>query len=427
MSGRTADDGRLPLDDVRILAIEQYGAGPWATRQLADLGADVVKIEDPRTNGDVGRYVPPFQVDEDSLFFETFNSGKRSIELDLSSAGGREVFLRLVRGSDAVFSNLRGDLPAKLGLRFQDLAPHNPRIVCCSLTGYGQYGPRAASGALDYVIQGLAGWMAITGEPDSPPTRSGASLVDYAGGYVAAIALLGGLWRARRDGIGCDCDISLQETALSLLTYVGTWAATREYVPARLANSAHPSLVPFQMFATADEWIVVACPKQNLWEKLCKAIDREDLSADAAYRDLAARERNREPLIGELAATFRTRSASEWISILDAAGVPVGPVNTIDQALRDKQIEARDGIDRYTHEVLGDVAQVRSPLRLSGPRNRPSRAPRLGEHTSEVLAGVGGIGSEEANGFAARGAFGRDSTLSGIPVAQSDARDRGSP
>jgi crotonobetainyl-CoA:carnitine CoA-transferase CaiB-like acyl-CoA transferase len=392
---------------------------------LADLGADVVKIEDPRTNGDIGRYVPPYQVDEDSLFFETFNAGKRSIELDLSNAAGREVFLRLVKRSDAVFSNLRGDLPARLGLRYQDLAGENPQIVCCSLTGYGQDGPRAASGALDYVIQGLAGWMTITGEPESPPTRVGPSLVDYAGGYVAAIALMGGLWRARRDGIGCDCDISLQETALSLLTYVGTWAATSGYVPQRLPNSAHPSLVPFQLFATADEWIVVACPKQGLWERLCKAMDREDLLDDPAYRDLASRDRNRDPLVDELAVTFRSRRASEWISILDAAGVPVGPVNTVGQALSDKQIESRGGIDRYTHEAMGEVAQVRSPLRLSGSRKQASRAPRRGEHTFEVLAGIGGMDANEANRFAARGALGLDRTLAGVPASESKSGDRG--
>jgi crotonobetainyl-CoA:carnitine CoA-transferase CaiB-like acyl-CoA transferase len=230
---------RPPLEDVRILAIEQYGTGPWATQQLSDLGAEVVKIEDPRTFGDVGRYVPPFQSGEDSLFFETFNGGKRSIQLDLKNPAGRGVFLRLVERSDAVFSNLRGDQPAKLGLRYVDLAQHNPRIVCCSLSGYGQDGPRAASGALDYVVQGLAGWMTLSGEPGSPPTRVGLSLIDYAGGYLAAIALLGGLWRARRDGVGCDCDISLQETALALLTYIGTWAATEGYVPPR----RHPTPV----------------------------------------------------------------------------------------------------------------------------------------------------------------------------------------
>ena len=182
----------LPLADVRVLAIEQFGAGPWATLQLADLGAEVIKIEDPASGGDVGRYVPPFQEGEDSLFFETFNRNKKSISLDLRDPAGRDRFEELVRVSDVVFSNLRGDQPAKLRLRYDDLKHLNPRIVCCSLSGFGMTGPRAAEGGYDYMMQGLAGWMALTGEPDGPPTKSGLSLVDLSGGYVAAIALAGG-------------------------------------------------------------------------------------------------------------------------------------------------------------------------------------------------------------------------------------------
>ena len=176
----------LPLADVRILAVEQFGAGPWGTLQLADLGADVVKLEDPASAGDVGRYVPPFQEGEDSLFFETFNRNKKSISLDLRDSAGRDRFEELVRVSDVVFSNLRGDQPAKLRLRYDDLKHLNPGIVCCSLSGFGMTGPRAAEGGYDYMMQGLAGWMALTGEPDGPPTKSGLSLVDLSGGYAAA-------------------------------------------------------------------------------------------------------------------------------------------------------------------------------------------------------------------------------------------------
>ena len=196
------------------------------------------------------------------------------------------------------------------GLRYEDLRGVNGRIVCCSLSGFGQDGPRAASGALDYVVQGLAGWMRVGGEPGSEPSRVGLSLVDYAGGYVAAIAILGGLWRSRRDGIGCDCDIALQETALSLLTYLGTWAATTGYVPPHRPDSAHPSIVPFQNFATADGWIVVACPKQELWERLCRTIDRPDLLADPRYADFAGRDRHRDPLLADLAGVFRSRDTT---------------------------------------------------------------------------------------------------------------------
>ena len=398
---------QAPLADVRVLAIEQYGAGPWATNQLAELGADVIKIEDPATGGDVGRSVPPFAEGDDSLFFETFNGSKRSIVLDLKNEAGAEVFRRLAGRSDVVFSNLRGDQPARLGLRYDDLRDVNERIVCCSLSGFGQDGPRAASGALDYVVQGLTGWMRVGGEPGSEPSRVGLSLVDYAGGYVAAIAILGGLWRSRRDGIGCDCDIALQETALSLLTYLGTWAATTGYVPPRRPDSAHPSIVPFQNFATADGWIVVACPKQELWERLCRTIGRPDLLADPRYADIAGRDRHRDPLLADLAGVFRSRDTASWVADLEAAGVPVGRINGIEEALADPQVVARDGIDTYSHERFGEVRRVRSPLRLSGPRRAAERAPRLGEHTDAVLVEVGGYDAGGLADLRQRGAFGR--------------------
>ena len=284
----------LPFADLRILAIEQYGAGPWGTLQLADLGAEVIKIEDPSSGGDVGRYVPPFQEAEDSLFFETFNRNKKSISLDLRHPESRTVLEDLVRAVDAVYSNLRGDYPKRLRITYEDLKDVNPRIVCCSLSGFGMTGPRAAEGGYDYMMQGLAGWMSLTGEPDGPPTKSGLSLVDLSGGYASAIALLAGLWRARREGVGCDCDVSLFETALHELMYVGTWVASRGFEPERLSESAHPSIVPFQNFPTADGWIVVACPKQKFWERLCEAIERPDLASDPRFADFAGRHENRD-------------------------------------------------------------------------------------------------------------------------------------
>ena len=264
-----------PLDGVRVIAIEQYGAGPWATLQLADLGAEVIKIEDPASGGDVGRYVPPFQQGEDSLFFETFNRGKLSLSLDLRVEAGRAVFHDLVERSDVVFSNLRGDLARRLGLDFEALGPINPRIVCCTLSAFGTTGPRAAEPGYDYLVQGLAGWMSLTGATSEPPAKSGLSLVDLSTGYVAAICILAGLRRAEREGRGCDCDVSLFETALHQLGYVATWVATGGYVPERLDDSAHPSLVPFQCFSTADGRIVIACAKEHFWRQLCVALERE--------------------------------------------------------------------------------------------------------------------------------------------------------
>jgi crotonobetainyl-CoA:carnitine CoA-transferase CaiB-like acyl-CoA transferase len=396
----------LPLEDVRILAIEQYGAGPWGTLQLADLGADVIKVEDPSSAGDVGRYVPPFQDGEDSLFFESFNRNKRSLSLDLRHPDARDVLEDLVGTVDALFSNLRGDQPRRLRITYDDLKHANPRIVCCSLSGFGMTGPRAAQGGYDYTIQGLAGWMSLTGEPDGPPTKSGLSLVDLSAGYVAALALMAGLWRARREGVGCDCDISLFETALHELGYVGTWVASRGFQPPRRAESAHPSMVPFQNFPTADGWIIVACPKQKFWERLCDAIERRDLASDPRFADFASRNEHRDELIPELREIFGTRSTDEWLETLRAAQVPSARVNDVAQALSEPQVAARDGLVESEHPRLGTVHQVATPLRV-GDDPKPNRlAPARGEHTDEVLADLCGYSSRRLDELSGAGVFG---------------------
>jgi crotonobetainyl-CoA:carnitine CoA-transferase CaiB-like acyl-CoA transferase len=376
---------RAPLADVRILALEQYGAGPWGTLQLADLGAEIIKVEDPSFGGDVGRYVPPYQDGESSLFFESFNRNKRSVSLDLRHPGARAVFEDLVRECDAVFSNLRGDQPAKLRLRYDDLKHLNESLVCCSLSGFGVDGPRADEGAYDWTVQGLAGWQAVTGEPGGPPTKSGLSLADYTGGYVAAIALLGAIWRARRDGVGCDVDLSLFEVALAQLAYLGTWVASRDYEPVRRANSAHQTMVPFQNFETSDGWVVVACPKQKLWERFAEAIGRADLADDDRYRTFALRNENRDELLPELERALASRTTAEWLEVLGAAGVPVAPVNDVAAALAEPQVTARNAVVETEHPVLGRVRQVATPLRLAGYDAPTERGPFRGEHTAEVL------------------------------------------
>ena len=400
----------LPLADIRIVAVEQYGAGPWGTLQLADLGAEIIKIEDPTTNGDVGRYVPPFQDGEDSLFFETFNRGKKSVSLDLRHPAARGVFEDIVRECDAVYSNLRGDQPVKLGLTYGQLKHVKPEIVCCSLSGFGMTGPRASEGGYDYMMQGLAGWQMLTGDPGGPPTKSGLSLVDLSGGYASAIAVLAGIWRARRDGVGCDCDISLFETALHELMYIGPWAATHGYVPPRRRNSAHPSIVPFQNFASADGWIVVGGVKQDAWERLCAVIGRPDLNEDERFATRAARDTHRDELLPILEEAFGARSTDEWIDVLVAAGVPASRVNTVEEALVDPQTVAREDIVEHDHPTLGNVRSIRTPLRLASGGERlerePERGPHRGEHTRAVLESLCGYAPELVSELAEAGVFG---------------------
>jgi crotonobetainyl-CoA:carnitine CoA-transferase CaiB-like acyl-CoA transferase len=395
-----------PLDGVRVVAVEQYGAGPWATLQLADLGAEVIKLEDPASGGDVGRYVPPYQEDEDSLFFETFNRGKLSLSLDLRTDAGRRVLHDLVARSDVVFSNLRGDLAARLGLDYAALAHVNRRVVCCALSAFGATGPRASEGGYDYLVQGLAGWMSLTGAASGAPTKSGLSLVDLSAGYVATVAILAGLRRAERDGIGCDCDVSLFETALHQLGYIATWAATGGYVPERLDDSAHPSIVPFQTFATADGWIVVACPKEKFWRSLCAVLGRDDLLGDPRFGDFAGRLRHRKEVVAAVAHELRGRPTHEWLEGLGEAGVPSAPVNDVAEALAEPQAGARGAVVEIQHPRFGVVRQVASPLRVDGANREYRCAPARDEHRENVLRRVCGYDDETIRKRAAAGAFG---------------------
>jgi len=397
-----------PLADVRVVAVEQYGAGPFGTVHLAELGADVIKIEDVRTGGDVGRAVPPYQSGDDSLFFETFNHDKRSVALDLTNDAGKAVFHDLVRVSDAVYSNLRGDIPAKLGLRYADLAGVNRRIVCVSLSGFGMTGPRSAEPAYDYILQGLAGWQSLTGDPDGPPTKSGLSVVDYSGGLVAAMALLAGVHAARRDGVGCDCDTSLFDTAMNMLTYVASWALAPDgaYEPQRLAYSAHPSIVPFQNFRTADGWVVIVCAKEKFWQRLVDVLSIAHVRDDPRFRGFAARRANRALVTTTLQDVLATRTTAEWIAALTAAGVPCGPINDVRSALADPQTAARGLVTEVEHPAFGTARWIASPVRVGEGSGQHRRAPGLGEHTDAVLSELLAYSPERIARRRADGAFG---------------------
>ena len=396
----------LPLEDVRVVAVEQYGAGPFGSLHLADLGAEIIKIEDPRTGGDVGRYVVPYQEGEDSLFYETFNRNKKSLSLDLSTAAGREVLHDLVRVSDAVYSNLRGDIPEKLGLTYGQLASINPRVVCCSLSGFGQNGPRRAEPAYDYVLQGIAGWMSLTGEPEGPPTKSGLSLVDYCGGLVAALALVTGVHAARREGTGMDCDLSLFDVAVNLLSYQATWHLNAGYRPVRTSHSAHPSLVPFQNFQASDGWMVVSCAKEKFWRRLTEVIEQPELADDPRFINFVARSENREALIPLLVEVFRTRPLEHWLPRLAAAGIPSGRVNTLEQALVEPQTEARRMLIETEHPHWGGIRSPATPVRVGKPRTRHRRAPRRNEDADQLLVGLLGYDETRRHELRAAGAFG---------------------
>lgn len=393
-----------PLADMRVIAVEQFGAGPFGTLLLADLGADVIKIEDPATGGDVARGVPPGAGDGSSLYFESFNRGKRSIALDLKSAAGREVLLRLVATADAVYNNLRGDLPERLGLTYEALAAANPAIVCVSLSAYGRQGDRRAEPGYDALVQAEAGWASLTGEPGAPPTRSGLPMADYAAGLMAACGLLAGVLDARRTGYGRDVDTSLLDTALSMLSYQATWWLSAGVEASRKPLSAHPSIVPFQFFATADGYIAVACAKEKFFSALARGIGLPDLADDPRFRTFRDRHENRDVLLPILAARFRERPTDAWLGRL-RGHAPCAPVRDLADALSLERLAERGMLAEYEHPALGMVRSVGLPLHVTGHTPAYSAGPGLGADTERLLTELG-VDEEEFSRLRDSGAFG---------------------
>ena len=377
----------LPLAGVRVLAVEQYGAGPFGTMFLADQGAEVIKIEPPE-GGDFSRDVGPFFFAEhDSVFFHAFNRNKKSMTLDLRHHEGKAILHALVGSADALASNLRGDVPEKLGLTYAHLKAHNPRIVCAHLSAYGRSGPRAAWPGFDYLMQAEAGWFALTGEPEGPPTRFGLSVVDLMTGLGLGYAVLAGIVGARASGQGRDLDVSLFDMALHNLCYPAAWYLNEGHVTERLPRSAHPSLTPCQLYRTADGWIYIMCNKEKFWPALCGKLDRPEWIADPRFVTFRERLENRDLVTEILDEALSSRSTAEWLDHF-AGVVPAAPINGIAAALDNPFVAERSGIQHLAHPVRGDIRLVAPPVRAGEPA--PNRAaPALGEHTDALLAEIG--------------------------------------
>jgi crotonobetainyl-CoA:carnitine CoA-transferase CaiB-like acyl-CoA transferase len=380
----------LPLSGIRIVSVEQYGAGPFATLHLADLGAEVIKIENFQEGGDMGRAVGPlFFAPGDSYFHEAFNRNKRSLGLDLKQAKGQEIFRKLVETSDAVFDNLRGDLPAKLGLTYAQLANVNPRVVCVHLSAYGRSGSRAAWPGFDYLMQAEAGYLSLTGEPDGPPARFGLSMIDMMTGTTAAMALLAGLVEARSSGRGRDLDVSLFDVALHNLGYVATWYLNAGVVTNREPRSSHPSLTPSQLYRTKDGWLFLMCNKEKFWPVLAEALGKPEWATDPEHATFAARLKNRERITEELDAVLMTATTEEWMSRLRGK-VPAAPVYDVRQALDNPFVAEQQLVLDFEHAEHGNIRGVASPVRVDGGDAHPRRAaPRLGEDTDALLEELG--------------------------------------
>ena len=378
-----------PLAGMRILAVEQYGAGPFGTSYLADLGAEVIKIENPAERGDVGRHVGPyFFGPDDSHFFQTFNRNKRSLTLDLKQPEGMRVFQRLVAGADAVLDNLRGDLPSRLGITYDALKEFNPRIVCAHLSAYGREGSRATWPGYDYLMQAEAGHMTLTGEPDGPPTRYGLSIVDLMTGLVAAFGLLAAVCSARTTGVGSDVDTSLFDVAIHNLNYPGTWYLNAGVTTDRVGRSGHPSLVPSQLYRTADGWIFVMCNKEKFWPLLCNALGREDWATDARFRTFKDRLAHRDLLTSLLDSAFMALPTDKWIDKLSGI-VPVAPVLDIGAALASPFVEERGGIQAFDRSAGLPARLLTNPIRFPGTKLPTRAAPALGADNIQLLREAG--------------------------------------
>lgn len=381
------------LHGVRILAVEQYGAGPFGSQFLVGLGAEVIKIESPEDGGDVSRTVGPHFIEElpgdaASLFFQSLNAGKKSLSLSLRHPEGRALFQRLCQGAHAVVSNLRGDVPARLGLTYEQLKAHNPALVCAHLTGYGREGARAAWPGYDYLMQAEAGYFALTGEPGSPPARMGLSVIDYMTGVVMALGTVAAIHDASRSRRGCDVDVSLFDVALFNLNYVGAWQLNAGAETTRQPRSAHPSLTPCQLYTTADGWIYLMCNKEKFWRLLCERIARLDLLARPEFADYPQRLAHREALTQELDQTLATHTTEHWMQCLGGA-VPAAPVRSVAEALRSPAALEQGRIG--TVDLPGGQALqlLRSPLRYTKPEPELRAAPNRGADTDALLAELG--------------------------------------
>lgn len=374
-----------PLAGIRILEVGHMLAGPYCGMLLADLGADVIKIE-PR-EGDIARRISPHAIGAHNAYFASLNRNKSSVVLDLGSAQGQRDLGRLAARSHALIVNLRPSAIKKLGLTYESLREHNPKLVCVALTGYGLDSPYADRPAYDYVIQALTGVMAITGEPDGPPTKTGYSAVDNSAGMMGALGLLAKIV----SGTGGQIDVAMYDVMLSQLNYLaGAWLNAGERA-ARFSRSAHPYIVPAQIFETQDSWIALFITHDSFWRAFCTEVAREDWLADPRFATMAARRENRDVVIAAIAALLRADTTAAWMGRLAPLGLVVAGVETMEQALASEVAAARHMVVTIESEG-GPIKAVGNPIKIVGEASRYRAPPRLGEHNA-LLARLPGDAS----------------------------------
>jgi len=384
-----------PLSHIRVLDLSRVLAGPWCGQNLADLGAEVIKIERPGAGDDSRAFGPPWLKDrsgadtKESAYFASANRGKKSVTVNLSKPGGQDIVRGLARQSDVLIENYKvGDL-ARYGLGYEDLKKINPRIIYCSVTGFGQTGPYRERPGYDFMIQGMGGVMSITGErddlPGGGPQRVGIPIADIMTGMYATVAICAALAHREKSGAGQHLDLALLDTQVGVLANQGmNYLATGE-APGRIGN-AHPNIVPYQPFRTKDGDVILACGNDNLFSKFCEVAGCQHLARDPRFSTNSKRVENRDAITSLLAEIFRKRTTQEWCDALEAAGVPNGPINNLKQVFEEPQVAARGMRIELEHPLAGKVPLIASPMKFSGtPLEHKAPPPVLGEHTSEVL------------------------------------------
>jgi len=383
-----------PLDKVRILDLSRMLSGPFGSMVLADLGAEVIKLEDPE-GGDKTRTMGAKLSEGQSAYFLSINRNKKSLTLDLRKEKGREVFYELVKISDVVFDNFRPGVLERLGCDYKMLKRHNPKIISCSISSFGHTGPDKELPGFDLILQARGGAMSITGEPGRPPVRMGIPTGDLAGAMYAAFAVVAALYSRQKTGVGQKIDISLLDCQASFLTYVAQYYILNGKVPGPI-GSGHQTVVPYQAFQTKDEYIVIAIFVEKFWEKLCRVLDLQNLVKDSKFCTNDLRRENKAELLPILEQKFLKKMAAEWLELLAKEGIPSAPVNTVDKVLSDSQLLSRDMLVEVNHPAYGKVKILGNPMKMSGIEEETfTAAPMLGEHTREILSKLLGYSKDQ--------------------------------
>ena len=402
-----------PLSHIRVLDMSRVLAGPWAGQNLADLGAEVIKIERPGAGDDSRGYGPPWVKDrsgrdtKDSAYFTSANRGKKSVTINIAVPEGQALVRALAAKCDVLLENYKyGDL-ARYGLGYEDLHKLNPKLVYCSVTGFGQSGPWRERPGFDFMIQGMGGMMSVTGEPDgSPgggPQRAGVPIADIITGMYASIAICAALAHRERSGKGQHLDLALLDSQIALLAYQNTNYFATGKPPRRIGN-LHPNIVPYQPFRTSDGEVIVACGNDNLFRKLCEAAGRPELASDARFATNGKRVENRVELTRLIQDFFMKKTTAEWLTLLEAAGVPNGPINDLAQVFAEPQVKARGIRVDMEHKAAGKLPTVASPMRFSAtPVEYRGAPPLLGEHTEQVLKEILDMKPQEISRLRASG------------------------